>query len=281
MRTSLREQADEGSVPWTHEALRAGELLIRGGAAAATLMLLDTPMLARAFPSPQGEEVLRWADQPPAEPPPATRNQLAWEDLDSWITPNDRFFRVVNYQGHGPLGPALDAQAWRLEIAGLVSRTLTLTLDDLKARPRQEITFTVECGGNNGIPGIQGLIGNATWAGTPLTPILQEAGIMDQGIEVVFWGSDVGDETIREIPLKMNFGRSMSVADATAPEILLAYEMNGEPLPRPQGFPGAPDRTRLVRRRQCQMAQANRGLGHPLHEPLHGARLRHHPRGGA
>ena len=131
-----------------------------------------------------------------SSPPPGTRNQLVWEDLDSWVTPNERFFRVVNYQAYGPLGPALDAQAWRLEVTGQVSRTLTFTLDELKARPRRELTFTVECGGNNGTPGIQGLIGNATWARTPLAPILQEAGILEKGIEVAFWGSDVGEEVI-------------------------------------------------------------------------------------
>jgi DMSO/TMAO reductase YedYZ molybdopterin-dependent catalytic subunit len=149
-------------------------------------------MLAWAFPAQQGEEVLRWADQPPPEPPPGTRNQLVWEDLDSWVTPNERFFRVVNYQGHGPLGPAVDAQAWRLEITGQVSRTLTFTLDELKARPRREVTFTVECGGNNGIPGIQGLIGNATWVGTPLAPILQEAGIAVTSIRMA-------DRTLRRV----------------------------------------------------------------------------------
>jgi len=201
------------------------------------MALLRLERLVQAVPLEPGEEVLWWADQPAQEPPPGTRNQLVWKDLDSWVTSNERFFRVVNYQAYGPLGPALDAQAWRLEITGLVSRTLTFTLDELKARPRQEVTFTVECGGNNGIPGIQGLIGNATWAGTPLAPLLQEAGVLEKGIEVVFWGSDVGEEVIREIPLKMNFGRSMSVADAMSPDLLLAYEMNGEPLPRPQGFP--------------------------------------------
>jgi DMSO/TMAO reductase YedYZ molybdopterin-dependent catalytic subunit len=213
------------------------DLLLMGSTALAASAFFRLDRLVAAAPLQQGEEILRWADQPPPEPPPGTRNQLVWEDLDSWVTPNERFFRVVNYQGYGPLGPALDAQAWRLEITGLVSRTLTFTLDELKARPRQDVTFTVECGGNNGIPGIQGLVGNATWAGTPLAPLLQEAGVLEKGIEVVFWGSDIGEEVIREIPLKMNFGRSMSVADAMSPDLLLAYEMNGEPLPRPQGFP--------------------------------------------
>ena len=210
-------------------------LLRAGGTAVAGMALFRLDRLVQAVPLEQGEEVLWWADQPPPEPPPPTRNQLIWEDLDSWITPNERFFRVIAYQG--PLGPALDDQAWRLEVTGLVTRTLTFTLDELKARPRKEVTFTVECGGNHGIPGVTGLIGNATWAGTPLAPILEEAGVLQKGIEVVFWGSDIGEEVIREIPLKVNFGRSMSVADAMGPDLLLAYEMNGEPLPRPQGFP--------------------------------------------
>ena len=86
------------------------------------------------------------------------------------------------------------AAAWRLQIGGLVQQPMTLTLDDLKARPRQEVTFTLECSGNNGLPFLTGAVGNATWAGTPLAPLLQEAGVLDQGIEVVFFGSDTGVE---------------------------------------------------------------------------------------
>ena len=88
----------------------------------------------------------------------------------------------------------MDFQQWRLEIAGQVQQPLTLTLDDLKARPRKEVTFTIECSGNHGFPWNGGLIGNATWTGTPLAPLLNEAGVLDRGIEVVFFGSDGGEQ---------------------------------------------------------------------------------------
>src|SRR5262249_44906284 len=68
-------------------------------------------------------------------------------------------------------------------------------------------------------------------------PILQEAGIPDQGIEVVFFGSDTGVETVREIKMPQHFARSMSVTDALDPQNVLCYEMNGEALPQMHGFP--------------------------------------------
>ena len=58
----------------------------------------------------------------------------------------------------------------------------------MKARPRKEITSTIECSGSNGLPFAQSMIGNATWAGASLSETLQAAGIKDDGIEVVFYG---------------------------------------------------------------------------------------------
>ncbi|HXH13413.1 MAG TPA: sulfite oxidase [Alphaproteobacteria bacterium] len=212
------------------------DLLVQGSAALIGLALLKDAKLARAFPSRPGEEVIPWMDQPPPHPRPhVVSNQLKWEELDAWITPNAKFFRVAHYQG--PLGPAIDERQWSLEITGLVKRPLTMTLSQLKARPRQEVTFTLECSGNHGFPFFIGGIGTATWAGTPLAPLLQEAEVLDKGIEVVFVGSDAGEEEVRGIKMTQNFARSMSLADAMNPDNLLCYEMNGEPLPQPHGFP--------------------------------------------
>ena len=105
--------------------------------------------------------------------------------------------------------------------------------------------------------------------------------MLESGIEVVFFGSDAGEEVVREIKMPQHFARSMSLADAMNPNNLLCYEMNGAPLPPRQRIPAAADRAGLVRHRQRQVAAAHRGAGHALHEPLHGARLRHHPRGAA
>jgi DMSO/TMAO reductase YedYZ molybdopterin-dependent catalytic subunit len=213
------------------------ELLGYGSAAAAGLAALRFPGLAhalgRAFPGRPGEEVLPWADQPPPNPvPESTGTLLRWEQLDSYLTPNDRFFYAQHYGR-----PALDAQTWRLEVGGLVARPLSLSLADLRARPRQEVVFTLECSGNHSAPFFVGGIGTARWAGTPLAPLLAEAGVREAGREVVFWGADAGEETVRDVTMTQHFARSMSLADATEPHHLLAYEMNGAPLPQANGFP--------------------------------------------
>lgn len=207
--------------------------MAQGSAAAAALALLRFPRLAQAFPTRPGEEVLPWLDQPHPDPNPDVLSRpLRWEALNSYVTPTDQHFSVAHYGQ-----PAVDAQAWRLELGGLVDRPLTLTLADLQARPRQEVTFTLECSGNHGGPDFIGLIGTARWAGTPLAPLLEEAGVLARGREVVFWGADAGEEEVREIKLTQHFARSMALEDALAPTNLLCYEMNGAPLPRANGFP--------------------------------------------
>jgi DMSO/TMAO reductase YedYZ molybdopterin-dependent catalytic subunit len=210
------------------------EFLLQGGSAAlAGLTILHASFPAQAFPSRPGEEVISWADQPPENPvPEVVKNQLQWEDLDSWLTPNDKFFGIGHYNW-----PVIDEKAWTLEVGGLVKRPLTLALSELTARPRREVVFTVECSGNHGFPWFIGGIGTAKWAGTPLAPILEEAEVLESGIEVVFFGSDAGEEVVREIKMPQQFARSMSLADAMNPNNLLCYEMNGAPLPPANGFP--------------------------------------------
>jgi DMSO/TMAO reductase YedYZ molybdopterin-dependent catalytic subunit len=208
------------------------QFLINGSVALTALALLEASR-AYAFPSRPGESVVRWLDQPTENPDPVgIQTQLVWENLDSWITPNEEFFSISHFDR-----PVIDASTWKLEIDGLVKKPLTLTLDDLKARPRQEVVFTIECSGNHGFPFFTGGIGNARWAGTPLAPILEEAGVRENGIEVVFWGTDTGEMDVRDLKFKQNFARSMSLEDAMSSDNILCYEMNGAPLPAPNGFP--------------------------------------------
>jgi DMSO/TMAO reductase YedYZ molybdopterin-dependent catalytic subunit len=208
------------------------QFLINGSVALTALALLEASR-AYAFPSRPGESVVRWLDQPTENPDPVgIQTQLIWENLDSWITPNEEFFSISHFDR-----PVIDASTWKLEIDGLVKKPLTLTLDDLKARPRQEVVFTIECSGNHGFPFFTGGIGNARWAGTPLAPILEEAGVRENGIEVVFWGTDAGEMDVRDLKFKQNFARSMSLEDAMSSDNILCYEMNGAPLPAPNGFP--------------------------------------------
>ncbi len=209
------------------------EFLVQGGAAIAGLTLANVPFLARAFPARPGEVVIPWLDEVPANPEPGmVVNLLKWEDLDSKITPNDKFFGITHYEW-----PSIDEATWRLEIDGLVRRPLTFTLPELRSRPRQEVEFTLECSGNHGFPWFIGGIGTARWAGTPLTAILQEAEPLENGVEVVFVGADAGEETIQDTKVRQNFARGMSLADALSPATLLCYEMNGAPLPERNGSP--------------------------------------------
>jgi len=209
------------------------DLLRQGSATLTGLALLHAPWVAQAFPSRPGEEVIPWLDQPPANPSAGVvENLQPWENLAFWLTPNDKFFQVAHYNK-----PVIDDKAWTLEITGLVKQPMRFTLAALKARPRQEVIFTLECSGNHGFPWFISGIGTAKWAGTPLAPLLQEAGVLDHGREVIFWGSDAGEEEVRQIKMPQHFARSMSLADAMNPHNLLCYEMNGAVLPQPHGFP--------------------------------------------
>jgi DMSO/TMAO reductase YedYZ molybdopterin-dependent catalytic subunit len=238
-------------------------LLKGGGAAVAGLTVFRVAGPGQAFPAQADEVVIPWDDPPAPVPGPAQGvivKQLDWEQLDSWLTPNDEFF-IIQHYGQ----PVLNEQDWRLGIGGLVAHQQTLTLADLKARARREVVFTMECSGNHGPrlpdgrPFFIGGIGNARWAGTPLAPLLKHAGVLEQGTEVVFWGADSGQVTIRDnsgitgpgqsgkvepdpggaldLTITEQFARSMSLEEALNPDNLLCYEMNGEPLPPEHGFP--------------------------------------------
>lgn len=211
------------------------DFIIKGGAAIAVLAAFSS-RFAQAFPDRMGGTVIPWLDQPPAGADPCCDTQLVWDELDSWITPNNKFFAVSHFNR-----PVIDAGAWKLELDGLVKKPMALTLADIKARPREEKTVTLECSGNHGFPDFVGAVGNAVWAGTPLAALLEEAGVSENGIEVVFWGTDVGDvalkDGIRDVKMHQNFARSMSLADAMSPHNILCYEMNGEALPASHGAP--------------------------------------------
>jgi DMSO/TMAO reductase YedYZ molybdopterin-dependent catalytic subunit len=213
---------------------------------------------AEAFPRSGAEGVLvPWLDRP--EPvPPANAEILAhpldWEQLDSRLTPNEKFFTVKHY-----FQPALSPVDWRLEVGGLVAYPLSLSLSDLQGQPQKTVEYALECSGNTSAPFAIGLIGNARWAGVPLRRVLKQAHPLDDAIEVVFWGADSGPVTIRDnsgvtgpgftgtvqpdstggldLTITEQFARSMSLADAMDPENLLCVEMNSVPLPPDHGYP--------------------------------------------
>jgi len=197
-------------------------------------------------------EAIPWSDQPPPIPEPAQgvlAHRLVWESLDSFYVPNAEFFTVKHY---GDV--QLSASSYRLGIEGLVAHPQSLSLAAVKALPHRAVDFTLECSGNNGLPFIVGAIGNARWGGTPLHSLLRRARPVADDLEVVFWGADKGQVTIRDnsgvtgggftghledgaLTITEHFARSMSLREAMAEENVLCYEMNGKPLPVQHGFP--------------------------------------------
>ena len=161
----------------------------------------------------------------------ASRMAQDLRELTSWLTPTEDFFSIGHYGT-----PEVDASAYRLQVTGLVERPITLTLDELKARPKVEPTTVFECSGNSrGL--VHGMVGNATWAGAALIPLLAEVRPTADSREVYFWGADTGTEEIRGQEYEQNFARSMSLEHVNETGPILAYEMNGEPLPVVHGFP--------------------------------------------
>ena len=125
------------------------QFLRQSGALVTSAAVLNNPLLTQAFAVQLGEEIIPWSDQPPADPGVARgviQNSRRWEDLD-WLTPNSQFFNIAHYNR-----PHIDEQDWSLEITGLVRKPGRFRLSDIRTRPRHELTFTLECSGNNGRP---------------------------------------------------------------------------------------------------------------------------------
>ena len=151
--------------------------------------------------------------------------------LESWITPVEDFFAVAHY-GY----PEVDPRTYSLSVGGLARRPLELSLDQLRARPRVTRTTVFECGGNSARL-FRGMVGNAEWTGTPLLPLLEEAGWADEVRELHFWAADSGTEELGGASYEQNFARSMSLQAIRERNPILAYEMNGEPLTVVHGSP--------------------------------------------
>src|ERR1700739_4289593 len=115
------------------------ELLRQGGTALGGLAFLSSPCPAYAIPVKFGEEVIPWLDQPPSNPKPdVVGNLRQWEELDSWITPKDKFFTVGHYNK-----PVINENGWRLEISGLVKRPMKLTSPRTQNPTAEGIAFHV------------------------------------------------------------------------------------------------------------------------------------------
>jgi DMSO/TMAO reductase YedYZ molybdopterin-dependent catalytic subunit len=168
----------------------------------------------------------------------AGRNRgMPLEALHYDITPTGLHYLLVHFDI-----PAVDPVRWRLRIDGLVDRPLELGLEEVRARPRRTLPVTLECAGNGRArleprplsnPWLLEAIGTAEWTGTPLAPLLREAGLRHDAADIVFTGLDRGVQG----GVEHDYQRSLRPADALGDEVLLVHEMNGEPLQPQHGFP--------------------------------------------
>lgn len=168
----------------------------------------------------------------------ATRNHgMPLEALAYDVTPVGLHYLLIHYDI-----PLVDPPAWRLEVTGRVERELTLSLDEIRSRPRVTSAVTFECAGNGRAlmepraisqPWLLEAVGTGEWTGTPLRPLLEETGVSADAVDVVFTGNDRGVEG----EVEQDYERALTVEDAMRDEVLLAYELNGVPLPPQHGFP--------------------------------------------
>jgi DMSO/TMAO reductase YedYZ molybdopterin-dependent catalytic subunit len=197
------------------------------GAVAFTASTL--PWVAMA----QDEELIPFSDIPDSWAPgsrrPGSGHIIDTRNITSFYSDD---FYVVQHYGESEL----DVDAYRLRISGLVEQPREYTLQELMSFPAIERDIAFECGGNRDQI-FNGLVGNARWRGISLSSLLRESGVNDDGAEVVFFGADIGTEEIRGRSVDQAFARSLPVSEALNEHNMLAFEMNGSPLPAHHGKP--------------------------------------------
>jgi DMSO/TMAO reductase YedYZ molybdopterin-dependent catalytic subunit len=170
--------------------------------------------------------------------PPQLETPMKW--FDRAITPNEAFF--VRYHVF-PIPTQVDLAAWRLRVGGHVDRPLELSMDELKTKfPAAAVTAVNQCSGNSrgrfsprvlGGQWGDGAMGNAEWVGCRLKDVLAAAGVRQGAVEVTFDGLDKP-----AFPSVPDLVKSLALARVLDdPNVIVAYQMNGAPLPMLNGFP--------------------------------------------
>ncbi len=202
-------------------------------AAAATTVQLPFANGTRPLVAfPQKRDLIVLTPRPPQlETPFSVFNE-------SVLTPNDAFFVRWHLAG---IPTTVDGAAHRIKIHGKVKRPLNLSIEDLRTNyERVEIVAVNQCSGNSRglfaprVPGGQwdnGAMGNARWTGVRLLDVLKRAGLQDDAVQIRFRGLE---QPI--LPTTPAFIKALSIDDLDA-NMIIAYEMNGEPLPLLNGFP--------------------------------------------
>ncbi len=216
------------------------EMIARTGSALAWLSALGIPEFAWA--RQDGEELVTLTDYTnsfqieASETTPRVRC-VDLRTLTTWVTPNDQHYAFAQTRS-----PEVDAATYRLRVSGFVEKPLEFTLEQLQARKdRRDEAVTLECSGNSTRPNrMAGLLSNGVWTGVGLKSLLDEAGVKPEAREVLFLGLDMEREKKFQAgnrEYQAPHGRSVHLLDALHPDTMLAFALNGQPIPRDQGFP--------------------------------------------
>ena len=168
----------------------------------------------------------------------ASRNcGMPLEALRYDVTPAGLHYLLIHFDI-----PPADAARWRLSIGGLVERPRQLSLDAIRALPSRTLRVTLECAGNGrgqmtprypSMPWLEEGVSTAEWTGTPLAALLEAAGVRPGAREIVFRGTDRGIDR----GIEHDYARSLTVAEAMRPDVLVVHAMNGQPLLPQHGAP--------------------------------------------
>src|SRR5215470_15043692 len=214
---------------------QAGSLLLAGGGLVPSAHGADDPILA-------GRPLVRYPEKTDlillTSRPPQLETPMKY--FDRAITPNDAFF--VRYHVF-PVPTSVDGATWRLKVHGRVDRPLELSLDELKTTfPATKVVAVNQCSGNSrgrfsprvlGGQWGDGAMGNAEWVGVRMRDILTRAGMRQGALQVTFDGLDKP-----AFPTVPDFVKSLDVTRImNDPDVIVAYQMNGQPLPMLNGYP--------------------------------------------
>ena len=168
--------------------------------------------------------------------------EFPFASLDGPITPNELFY----VRSHFAV-PQVNAASHRLRVEGAVDRPFEIGYDELRRMASSSVQATLECAGNSRVflipqaGGAQwelGGVSNAVWTGVPLAALLERAGVKAGAVEVVLEGVDRGEpRSDPKPPGPIQFARSLPIAKARRPEVVIAHQMNGKELPISHGFP--------------------------------------------
>ena len=204
------------------------------GAMAATVAAFPVRVTHALAQAMQGARIVRQA---------APENlESDFGALSEFITPTEQHY----VRSHFAV-PQVDIAAWTLQVRGAVGQPLTLTLEQLRALPKVSKVVTLECAGNGrvflnpAVGGVQwerGAVSTAEWTGVRLADLLAKAGVATDATRVAFEGIDKGE--VKNTPLPagpISFHRSLSLEEAKARDVFVAYAINGQPLPAAHGAP--------------------------------------------